>query len=93
MPEVTLDQAGLAALLEGLLAQQSRLQGQIAIVKKLVRGQRVSSADLASLPAGATRKRSRLSANGRHRIAEAQRKRWTEYRRRKKGRAAAAAAS
>ena len=75
----------LQAALEGLEAQKSRIEEQIAHVKALLSGGKRASARVAAEAAPekkskGPRKRRRLSAEGRARIAEAQRKRWAAIR-------------
>ena len=83
----------LAAALEGLELQKARIEEQIREVRSML-GQKVKSAPVAATPAasddteaGSTgkkrRKRRKLSAEARARIAAAQKKRWTEYRKKK----------
>jgi hypothetical protein len=68
----------LAAAIEGFEAQKTHIDEQIAELRQLMGGG--SSAPAAALedrtPTG--RKRRKMSAAGRKRIAEAQRKRWAE---------------
>jgi hypothetical protein len=84
----------LTAALEGLQAQRDRLQQQIDEVRRLMGarpGRRSSSAAAAdgqeSPAAGgkATRKRRKLSAEARQRMAEAQKRRWAAVRSAKAG--------
>ena len=65
-----LDTAILEAALEGLELQRQRLEAQIAQVRGLVAPRRVPAAEPAAKP-----KRT-ISAAGKQRIAEAQRRRW-----------------
>jgi hypothetical protein len=70
----------LTAALEGLELQRARLNEQIAEVKALLnkRGPRkAAAADEGPAP---KRKRRKLSAAARARIAAAQKKRWAEFR-------------
>lgn len=64
-----MDQNLLTAALEGLLAQRARIDEQIERVR-------------AMLAPSETPKPERLTDAGRERIAEAQRKRWAEFRKR-----------
>ena len=64
-----MDQKLLTAALEGLLAQRARIDEQIERVR-------------AMLAVPETPKQERLTDGGRERIAEAQRKRWAEFRKR-----------
>lgn len=66
----------LSAALEGLLLQQQRIEEQISLVKAAL-GQKKGPVATAS---GAPRKRRVLSAAARKRIADAQKKRWAEFR-------------
>ncbi len=61
----------VAAAIEGYEAQKARLAAKIAELRQMLDGK---PAEPAVAPAG--RKRRRLSAAGRKRIAEAARKRW-----------------
>ena len=81
----------LQAALEGLEAQKARIEEQISKVKSLLAGGSKSApapapaAAQAAAPAATKkstgpRKRRKLSAEGRARIAEAQRKRWAASR-------------
>jgi len=71
------DASFLAAALEGLDLQRKRIEEQIAQVRAMLGGKRVSTGSGA---AKAARKRV-LSPEARKRIAAAQKKRWAEYRR------------
>jgi hypothetical protein len=62
----------LAAAIEGFQAQKQRLDAQIAELRQLLTG---GSSEPAATP-GPTRKRRKISAAARQRMAEAQRKRW-----------------
>ena len=68
----------LQAALEGLEIQKQRLQDQIQRVQSLLGKRRGRPAAEPAAPG--KRKRRRLSAAGRKRIAEAQRRRWAEQR-------------
>jgi len=67
-----LDNEILAAAIEGFEAQKKRLDAQIAEIRQLLHG---GSAGPAATQEPA-RKRRTMSAAGRKRVAEAQRKRW-----------------
>jgi hypothetical protein len=69
-----LDNDILAAAIEGFEAQKKRLDAQIAEIRQQLTGGR---AEPASTPEPG-RKRRKMSAAGRKRIAEAQRKRWAD---------------
>ncbi len=69
----------LAAALEGLLLQKQRIEDQISTVRSLL-GKSGGRAASTSAPAAAPRTKRVLSAAARKRIAEAQKKRWAEYR-------------
>jgi cell division septum initiation protein DivIVA len=69
-----LDNDILAAAIEGFEAQKKRLDAQIAEIRQQLTGGRAESA--ATTEPG--RKRRKMSAAGRKRIAEAQRKRWAD---------------
>ena len=70
MPKI--DHEVLAAAIEGFEAQKKRLDAQIAEIRQQLTGGR---AELAATPEPG-RKRRKVSAAGRKRMAEAQRKRW-----------------
>jgi hypothetical protein len=69
-----LDNDILAAAIEGFEAQKKRLDAQIAEIRQQMTG---GSARAAAAPEPG-RKRRKMSAAGRKRIAEAQRKRWAD---------------
>jgi hypothetical protein len=69
-----LDNNILAAAIEGFEAQKKRLDAQIAEIRQILTGVR---AETAATPEP-QRKRRKMSAAGKKRIAEAQRKRWAE---------------
>jgi hypothetical protein len=69
-----LDNDILAAALEGFEAQKKHLDAQIAEIRQLLTG---GGAGPAATPEPG-RKRRKMSAAGRKRIAEAQRKRWAQ---------------
>lgn len=78
----------LAAALEGLLLQKDRLDEQIRQLREAM-GKRPPGRPAKSAGAGAVaeekpRKRRKMSAAARKRIAEAQKKRWSEYRKQQK---------
>lgn len=93
MPKLNLEDASLlTAALEGLELQRSRLDEQIQRVRAMLRkggpvkaAAETGSASAAPKAAGKPRKRRKLSAEGRARIAEAQRKRWAATRKKGKG--------
>ena len=74
------DASFLAAALEGLDLQRKRIEEQIAQVRAMLGGRRVSIGSAGGSGAAAGRKRV-LSPEARKRIASAQKKRWAEYRR------------
>jgi len=77
----------LAAALEGLLLQKERLDEQIRQLREAM-GKRSPGRPAKSASAapseGKPRKRRKMSAAARKRIAEAQKKRWSEYRKQQK---------
>jgi hypothetical protein len=78
------DAALLAAALEGLELQKSRIEDQIAQVRSaLGRGGSKKAAAAADAPRAKSGRKRRLSAAARARIAAAQKKRWAEYRKNK----------
>lgn len=80
------DPSLLAATLEGLELQRRRIEDQIAMVRGLIGGRKVSVSSSAadnSAPAAPRRKRV-LSEEARLRIAAAQKKRWAQFRKGKK---------
>jgi len=72
------DTSLLSAALEGLEMQRKRVEEQIAQVRAALGGRKVRSAS-SDQPAKAARKRE-LSPEARKRIANAQKRRWAEYR-------------
>ncbi len=68
-----------AAALEGLELQKKRIEEQIEQVRALLGGKKAKSASPAAAVDKPARKR-RLSAAARKRIAQAQKRRWAEYR-------------
>lgn len=76
----------LEAALEGLQLQRSRIDEQIAEVRRLLGQRSASPATRGSRPdngtAAVSRRRRPLSAAARKRIAAAQKRRWAEYRKR-----------
>jgi len=99
MPKLNLEDASLlTAALEGLELQRTRLDEQIQKVRAMLRkggsGKAAVEAAAPAAPkaAGGPRKRRKLSAEGRARIAEAQRKRWAASRKKGKGAATTAEA-
>jgi hypothetical protein len=85
----TNDPLFLAAALEGLKLQRARIDDQIEQVQALLGkrrpGRPPASAESTTeaAPAAGPRKRRKLSAAARARIAAAQKKRWAEYRKQK----------
>ncbi|MEZ5353785.1 MAG: hypothetical protein R2762_14190 [Bryobacteraceae bacterium] len=82
------DPSILAAALEGLELQKARIEEQIRTVKAMLGGKapKAAAAEV-SAPAEAPaakaprkRRRNKLSAEARARIAEAQKKRWANFR-------------
>lgn|SRR5579863_2814807 len=84
----------LTAALEGLELQKQRIEEQIQEVRSLLgktparRGRPPGSINSASTNHGPARKRARLSAAARKRIAAAQKRRWAEYRKSAGGKSA-----
>jgi hypothetical protein len=76
-----LDNDILAAAIEGFEAQKKRLDAQIAEIRQQLTG---GSAQPAATPEPG-RKRRKMSAAGRKRIAEAQRKRWADIKKQSGG--------
>ena len=76
----------ITAAIEGFESQKAQIDAQIAELRQMLSGR---PAETAVAPEPAKRKRRGMSAAGRARIAEAQRKRWAES---KKPQAAPAAA-
>lgn len=79
----------LAAALEGLMLQKERLDEQIRQLREAMGkrspGRPAKSASASAAPAEEKpRKRRKMSAAARKRIAEAQKKRWSEYRKQQK---------
>jgi len=72
-----LDHEVLAAAIEGFEAQKKHIDAQIAEIRQILSG---GSAEPAATPEPGRRKRRKMSAAGRKRIAEAQRKRWAASR-------------
>ena len=73
MPTQKLTHEILIAAIEGLDAQKTRIDGKIAELRQMLNG----GPTVTSEPA--PRKRRKMSAAARKRIAEAQRKRWADY--------------
>jgi len=67
----------IAAAIEGFEAQKQRIDGQIAELRAMLSG---GSTETAAATEPTIRRRSKMSAAGRARIAEAQRKRWAASR-------------
>jgi hypothetical protein len=82
MALTTSDPAFLSAALEGLVMQKSRIEAQIAEVKRLLGHGKAApvAAAQAEAPAKTKGGRRKMSAAARKRIADAQKKRWAEYR-------------
>jgi hypothetical protein len=80
------DPSLLAATLEGLELQRRRIEDQIAMVRGLLSGRKVSSASAAgdSGEGAPVRRKRVLSEEARLRIAAAQKKRWAQFRKGKK---------
>ncbi|MEN6533477.1 MAG: hypothetical protein ABFD89_07430 [Bryobacteraceae bacterium] len=75
--KTTFDPGILSAALEGLELQRKRIELQIAEIRRaLGAGSKASAVSPAAEP---TRRRRKLSAAGRKRIAEAQKKRWAAF--------------
>ncbi len=87
--QVISDPTLLAAALEGLILQKERIEEQIRNLREVL-GTRSAGrpAKVASATAESSeekpRKRRKMSAAARKRIAEAQKKRWSEYRKQQK---------
>ncbi|MBM3786578.1 MAG: hypothetical protein FJW30_19645 [Acidobacteria bacterium] len=87
----TVDQTALyTAALEGLEAQKQRIEEQIRLVKSVLSGRHAASSPAAAEASAAPKKRGTkkrakrvLSAEARKRIADAQKKRWANYRKEK----------
>ncbi|MGA2273010.1 MAG: hypothetical protein ABSH00_05610 [Bryobacteraceae bacterium] len=65
----------LTAAIEGFESQKAQINAQIAELRQMLSG---PSAETTVAPGPLKRKRRKISAAGRARIAEAQRKRWAE---------------
>ncbi len=65
----------ITAAIEGFESQKAQIDAQIAELRQMLSGR---PAETATAPKPARRKRRKMSAAGRARIAEAQRKRWAE---------------
>jgi len=65
----------ITAAIEGFESQKAQIDAQIAELRQMLSGR---PAETAVTPGPARRKRRKISAAGRARIAEAQRKRWAE---------------
>src|SRR5208283_2895642 len=74
MPKLTNDI--IAAAIEGFQAQKKNIDAQIAELRRALSGDPGKPAATAEAP---TRKRRKMSAASRARIAEAQRKRWAAF--------------
>ncbi len=75
----SLDPDVLAAALQGLEAQRTRLEEQIAQVQAMLGNRATRTAEPIAAPEG-PRKRRKMGAAARRRIAEAQKKRWAAFR-------------
>lgn len=74
----------LAAALEGLELQKTRIEDQIAQIRSaLGKGGSKRKAEAAAKPPLKVGRKRKLSAAARKRIAAAQKKRWAEYRKNK----------
>jgi hypothetical protein len=69
-----------AAALEGLELQKQRIEEQIQQVRALLGARRVKSNSPSGPAAEKPARKRRLSAAARNRIAQAQKRRWAEYR-------------
>lgn len=69
----------ISAAIDGYEVQKSRIDGKIAELRSMLSGR---STKTASTSETLKRKRRKMSAAGRARIAEAQRKRWAEFKKR-----------
>jgi hypothetical protein len=67
----------ITAAIEGFESQKAHIDAQIAELRQMLSGR---PAETAVTPEPAKRKRRKMSAAGRARIAEAQRKRWAAKR-------------
>ncbi len=74
------DASFLAAALEGLELQRTRIEEQIHRVRAMLGGRGTRAAAQAGAPIGRPARKRRLSAAARKRIAMAQKRRWAEYR-------------
>jgi hypothetical protein len=75
MPTPKLTNEIITAAIEGFESQRRRIDDQIAELRAMLPGGRTETTATPEAPKG---KRRRMSAAGRARIAEAQRKRWAE---------------
>ena len=77
----------LAAALDGLLAQRDKIDDQIRQLRGLLGkkspGRPAKTAGVAGTSEAKPKRRRKMSAAARKRIAEAQKKRWSEYRKQK----------
>ncbi len=80
-----LDRAILEAALEGLQRRLEDTNSKIAEVKRLMGGRQPAQAIPTPAGAPAPRKKRRMSAAARKRIAEAQKRRWAQFRAAHKG--------
>ena len=82
-----IDPKVLEAALVGLEVRRERIDQQLAEVRRLIAGR--GPRKVAKAPAAPVRKRGGFSAAALKRIAAAQKKRWAEWRKRKKAEAKA----
>ena len=75
-----MDNSLYQAALEGLELQKQRIEDQIKQVKALLAGKTKVAATPAAAATGEPKKKRKLSAVARKRIAEAQKKRWAAFR-------------
>ncbi len=90
MPTPRLTNEILQAAIDGFEAQKQRIDAQIAALRQSMSGAPEEPAAAATTPTGC--KRRKMSAAGRKRIAEAQRKRWAGIKKDSDGPAAKAPA-
>lgn len=79
------DKSLYQAALEGLELQKQRIESQINQVQALLAGKSKPAVEPPVTKAGAPKKRRKLSALARKRIAEAQKKRWATFRKSQEG--------
>jgi hypothetical protein len=83
VPKTELDRTILEAALEGLERRLEETNGRIAEVRRLLSGRRAQAAPAPATPAKRGRKKRTMSAAARKRIAEAQKRRWEQFRAKK----------